>query len=320
MSIFFADSQNFPQSLFFSSENAVSDNSNSTFNSVPIQLTSNLFDSVVLKSGNFPKSWYNMPPNYNTFLLTEVISSVSTNVTVTIPVGNYTKNNLLLLLISVLNSASPNHLTYNVTYSSANVGDTYKMTYSVSGATVTSTITMFTGYTSPYRQLGFETGQAYSFTNTIPLVTPNCINLNYVGAIVITTDMIRDNGGVLCRILNCGVYPYMSTIYYEQINYDINTHILTPETNSFKFSATDEVGQPIDFNGASWLMECIEFTRSNIHEIQNSELYLQNQEAILHHASLQNDLLSNPQLAPLIPETKPVEEKKIDYKIHYPAE
>ena len=101
-----------------------------------------------------------MPPNYNTFLLTEVISSVSTNVTVTIPVGNYTKNNLLLLLISVLNSASPNHLTYNVTYSSANVGDTYKMTYSVSGATVTSTITMFTGYTSPYRHLGFETGQA----------------------------------------------------------------------------------------------------------------------------------------------------------------
>jgi hypothetical protein len=63
-----------------------------------------------------------MPSGYNTFTLTEIVSR-----TITIPVGNYTKNNLLTVLQTQLNTGAPVGWTYTVSYSAVTIGDTFQV-------------------------------------------------------------------------------------------------------------------------------------------------------------------------------------------------
>ena len=81
----------------FNSKNRVSGNA-SSFVSIPVDLNLNSYDSVVLLAASIPKSWYNVPSNYNTFTLTE--KGVST--TITINPGSYNKVNLSTKLSTLL--------------------------------------------------------------------------------------------------------------------------------------------------------------------------------------------------------------------------
>lgn len=294
----------FPQSQLFSSENSLGNSNSSNFTSPPIKIESASYDSVLVRSMSFPKSYYNIPSPYNTFRLTEN----STNVTITIPSGTYNKNNLLTVLASLLNSASPNSCTYAVSYSLPTVGDTFQFTFSVSNNSgVTSSFTMFSSYNSPYRQLGFDSGITYPFVNNV-LVTPNAINLNYVSAIIIRSNLVTDNGGNLVTILNVANYPFMSSIYWQNPFPDMYIHKLQLGINQFNFSAEDEIGQPINTNGIPWITDTLLFQRANTHEIQKQELFIQNQEAMMKYAQQQDSILNNPLIAPI----------QTNNEIHYP--
>ena len=162
--------------------------SNSSFLSEPVDLGNNQFDSVCLVQASLPKSFYNMPSGFNTFTLREN----ATSVTVTIPVGSYTRINLQSVLASVLTTASPNGRTYTVSYPASTVADTFHYTFTVNSSVIAVQF-IFTS-TSPNRQLGFEVG-TYTFTPAIgssSLESVNSLNLSYILRAFIKTNLVLD--------------------------------------------------------------------------------------------------------------------------------
>lgn len=148
------------------------------------QLGKPLANVAALKilEAQIPFTYYIFNSSNNTFLLSE--SDGGGNVTVTIPVGNYTSTTILAALNTALNAVSANSHTYTTTYSDL----TQKLTVtSNAGTTKTFTFTFGTGvddpgYTNPMLWLGFAGGANTSTTAQV-LAAPYVIQLtgaNYV--------------------------------------------------------------------------------------------------------------------------------------------
>jgi len=252
--------------------------SNSSFLSEPVDLGNNQFDSVCLVQASLPKSFYNMPSGFNTFTLRENAASV----TVTIPVGSYTRINLQSVLASRLTAASPNGLTYTVSYPASTVADTFHYTFTVNSSAITVQF-IFTA-NNPYRQLGFEI-ETYTFTPAIgssSLESVNSLNLSYILRAFIKTNLVLNaTDGILEEILNFGSYPASSVVHYQQYNFDMNTRRYnTSSTNSWLFSLVDAFDQLIDLNGIPWAFSVVFYQRNKTHELQKTELMITNEERL----------------------------------------
>jgi hypothetical protein len=252
--------------------------SNSSFLSEPVDLGNNQFDSVCLVQASLPKSFYNIPSGFNTFTLQENAASV----TVTIPVGSYTRINLQSVLASVLTATSPNALTYTVSYPASTVADTFHYTFTVNSSVIAVQF-IFTAK-NPYRQLGFEIA-TYTFTAAIgssSLESVNSLNLSYILRAFIKTNLVLDaTDGILEEILNFGSYPSSSVVHYQQYNFDMNTRRYnTSSTNSWLFSLVDAFDQLIDLNGIPWAFSIVFYQRNKTHELQKTELMITNEERL----------------------------------------
>jgi hypothetical protein len=258
--------------------------SNSSFLSEPVDLGNNQFDSVCLVQASLPKSFYNMPSGFNTFILTEQHGGTSHSNTVTIPRGSYNRINLQSVLATVLTSASHFGYTYSVSYPPSTQADTFHYTFSV-GAPSSRTIYFTFNDSSPFRQLGFEVG-TYTFTyvsaNLHQLESVNSLNLSYILRAFIKTNLVLDaTDGILEEILNFGSYPASSVVHYQQYNFDMNTRRYnTSSTNSWEFSIVDAFDQLIDLNGIPWAFSVVFYQRNKTHELQKTELMITNEERL----------------------------------------
>ncbi len=125
-------------------------------------------------SAEIPFSYYIFKSSNNTFRLSE---NGGANITITIPVGNYTSGEMTSLLGSLLTAASGVGATYVVTISN----QTNKLKFTGSGGTLANFILTFgsvggTGNTSPRLYLGFEGGPTSS--TGLTLVSTNAVNLS----------------------------------------------------------------------------------------------------------------------------------------------
>lgn len=266
-----------PIVLNFNSKDRISGR-NSNFQSMPFDLGSQNFDSVCLVQASVPKSYYNMPTNYNTFTLKEN----STSVTVTIPKGNYTRINLQSVLASTLTTASPNGLTYTVSYPSASVADTFHYTFSVN--TITVAVSFIFSSISPYRQLGFDIA-TYAFTvgvSTSTLESINSLNLSYILRAFIKSNIVANaTDGILEELLNFGSFPSASVMSYQQVSFDLNSRLFNKQNkNSWSFALVDSFGVEIDLNGISWAFSLVLFQRNATHEIHKKDLLISNEERL----------------------------------------
>jgi len=268
-----------PIVINFNSKDRVS-GSNSSFLSNPVDLGQNSFDSVCLVQASLPKSFYNMPSRFNTFTLTEGVTSV----TVTIPVGNYTRINLQSTLATVLTLASPNLLTYTVSYPASTAGDTFHYTFESNSAVIVSKFT-FTTNESPFRQLGFEDNTTNTFTAGVGISTlesVNGINLSFILRAFIKTNLVLDaTNGILEEILNYGSFPSSSVVHYQQYNFDMNSRRYNPDNkNSWQFSLVDAFDNLIDMNGIPFAFSVVFYQRNKTHEIHKNDLMIANEERL----------------------------------------
>lgn len=250
--------------------------SNSNFQSKPIDLGINKYDSVAVVAASIPRSFYNVPQSYRTFTLREL----SVNYTVTISAGSYSRNNLALVLSTVLTSSSGNGWVYVVSYPNTFlVADTFKYTFTVSGNGANQPSFIFTS--SMFRQLGFEENTTYAFT-TNTLQSANCINLAYVSRAFIKSNVcLNAQDGVLEEILNYGSFPMLSLCYYQQTSFDLNTRIYNDSnTNSWNFTLVDTFSQEIDLNNIPWSFSLVFYKRNDTHEVHKNELMITNEERI----------------------------------------
>jgi hypothetical protein len=267
-----------PLVLNFNSKDRIQ-GTNSSFLSVPVDLGNNAFDSVCLVQASIPKSFYNVPSGYNTFTLQENAASV----TITIPRGSYTRINFQSILATLLTAASPNLLTYTVTYPASTAADTFHYTFVVNSAVIVCRFVLTA--TSPFRQLGFESGTTYTFTaggGSSTLESVNAINLSYILRAFIKTNLVMDaTDGILEELLNFGSFPANSVMSYQQFNFDMNTRKYnTSGTNSWLFSLVDSFDQLIDLNGIPWAFSVVFYQRNATHELQKTELQIANEERI----------------------------------------
>ena len=279
-----------PVVVNFNSKDRIS-GTNSNFNSAPIDLGNNAFDTVCLIQVSIPKSFYNVPSGYNTFVLREN----STSVTITIPPGSYTRINLQSNLATILTAASPNLLTYTISYPAATQPDTFHYTFSVNSAIITCRF-IFTDF-SPFRQLGFETNTTYTFTPGIgssSLESVNAINLSYILRAFIKSNLVSDaTDSILEELLNFGSFPSNSVMSYQQVNFDMNSRAFNPNNkNSWNFILQDAFGQEINLNGISWAFSVVFYQRNKIHEIHKTELQMSNEERLFRIEQEQQKLNS----------------------------
>ena len=96
------------------------------------------FTHVVCLNVLIPKSYYLIQngPLENIFQLKEN----NTTVTITVPTGSYLLSSFKTVIGALLTAASPNGLTYTLSYPSLSGADTGKWTYTQSNAAIQSTI------------------------------------------------------------------------------------------------------------------------------------------------------------------------------------
>ena len=254
-----------PLVINFSSQDRQS-GSNNDFKSNPVDLGQSNYNSVALVQASIPRTFYNIPNNYNKFTLEENGSFIE----IELPIGSYNKSNLLNTIQTYLNNFSPNGFTYTVSYSPTNLGDTFHYTFTVSENSGIQPSFIFTD--SLFRQLGFNINESYSFVDNV-LESSNCIDLSYINRCKIKTDMIQSNDGTLELILNYGSYQMLSFCYFQQNNYDLNTRAFNQNNKtSWNFSLLDEYNQLIDLNGIPFSFSVVFYERNNSHELLQNEL------------------------------------------------
>jgi len=288
----FDASNSYPTVISFNSKDRVN-GTNSSFLSQPVDLGVNKYDSVCLMTASIPKSYYNMPTNYNSFTLTE--KGVSTPINIT--VGSYNKLNLAIVLSQLLTAGSTtlgNNWTYVVSNPNVQSGpDTFKFTFTVSGNGGFQPTFTF-GQNSPFRQLGFEQATSYTFVaNT--LVSVNAINLAYILRMFIVSDICdQATDGILAEILSVGSFPPQSVIFFQEFNIELNTRVFnSTNSNSWNFSVVDSFGQLVDFVGVPWAFTLVFYKRTDTHELHKQELMITNEQRLFQIEQAQRKLIDN---------------------------
>ena len=273
-----------PYVIYISSNNRAS-GTNSNFQSTPIDLGINKYDSCCVCQASIPRSFYNIPTSYNTFTLKEGALTA----TITIQIGSYNRINLQNVLQTRLNSSSPNGWTYVVSYPDTTTqGDTFKYSFSISG---NSSQPQFIFTNSLFRQLGFEQNSTNTFSSN-SLTSTNCINLAYATRAFIKSNICSGND-VLQEILGYGSFPMLSVAYFEQQDYDLTSRILNPNNlNSWIFVLVDAFDQIIDLNGVPWSLSIVLYERNNTHEILKTDLEFRNEERLIQLQTKEEELKS----------------------------
>lgn len=272
-----------PIVLNFNSKDRISGR-NSNFQSLPVDLGNQAFDSVALVQASIPKSFYNMPSGFNTFTLREFDGFTTTSVTITIPPGNYTRINLASVLSVLLTNESPDGLTYTVTYPPSTEADTFHYTIQVN-APDSYTISLIFSERSPVRQLGFDVG-TYTFSEiTLILQTlesVNALNLSFILRAFIKSNIVSNaTDEILEELLNFGSFPSSSVMSFQQVSFDLNSRVFNKDNkNAWSFALVDSFGVEIELNNIPWAFSLVLYQRNATHEIHKKDLLISNEERL----------------------------------------
>lgn len=229
-----------------------------------LELPPNEFDRVCLLQASIPKSYYLFDSTNNTFILQEIdqVSPFGTyNLTITVPVGNYTRINLASIVTSLLNTASaslsagPYTNIYTITYPSSSQTNTNKYTYtstSTSGPTLKTSSFVFSTNNCGI-PFGFDNSSTNPFTQVSlvgTLVSTNAINLSAKTRLYIKSDLCSlANGSILQEIYSTNNQDN-SIIVFFQNDIDVNSKLfLSNSDNLFSIQLCDRFGKIIDLNG-----------------------------------------------------------------------
>ena len=213
---------------------------------------SDRFNRIVLLSASIPISYYIVQSGFNTFTLTE--NGVHT--IITIPAGNYNANSFAIILSGILNTSSPNHLTYIITFPiSFTSNNTGLYTYNVNSSAISVSFS-FSSNNDLNEQLGFVRGSMVSFTPGIgssTLLSSNVIKFIPEDSLFIHCNAVNEPGNDVSSDI-------LETIYFGNNTVFANNSYICPDpmaysrrisslSKSITFSITNESGLPLTFNG-----------------------------------------------------------------------
>jgi hypothetical protein len=219
------------------------------------------YDRVVLLSATIPISFYLVQEGLNTFVLREGLSDV----TITIPVGNYNTNSFKTVLKNLLNSNSPNGYTYDITMNNSFTQvDDGKFNYTCNGIIQPEFI--FT--TNLIEQMGFNRNTTYQFSNGV-LRSSGVVNFVPEQSIFIKSDLVNtynNSDPVLQTIYSSNEKPY-SIINYQCNDYVANSKKLSNiALNYFNLVLMDENNNILKLNNRNWLCSLLFYKVDDLHK------------------------------------------------------
>lgn len=220
----------------------------------PIILNRNRQYFMRVENVRLPTSFYNTNSNNNILKITEDPSGTADDVTVTIPEGNYNESELRTTIIALLNAATANSNTYNITVDDV----TGKFTF-------TTDITEFriesiTGGSTINRQIGFLDNTYTS--SSMSLTSVAHISLNSRRFLTLDTGLASNNLYNKDHLKNIALHipitEARSTVqfYNNHEGYKAkleNFHSI----KHLRMRIVDADNNSVDFNGVDWSCEVV---------------------------------------------------------------
>jgi hypothetical protein len=206
----------------------------------------NSFTHVVCLDVLIPKSYYliqNTTPLDNIFQLKEN----NTIVTITIPIGNYLLTAFSKTVSALLTAASPNNLTYTMTYPSpVNGADIGKWFYGQNNAAIQSSIITNTHLFEP---LGFLSNTINAFNGT-QLISTAVIKLQSEDRLLLQSNLVQNGRDSILVSINSSTNVNYSSIAWQCPQPEYWSHKLSSSLiNTYSFQLTDEDSENINLNG-----------------------------------------------------------------------
>lgn len=218
------------------------------------------FTHVVCLNVLIPKSYYLIQdgPFENIFQLQEN----NTIVTITVPIGSYLLSAFRTTIGTLLTNASPNGLTYTLTYPSSSGSDTGKWTFTQTNGAIVSSLIVNGHFFEPF---GFFANSTNVFTGTT-LVSTCVIKLQSEDRLLIHSNICNNPiaDDILVSINSTTSINY-SSIAWECPAPEFYSHLLNSQNNhTYNFSLTDENGELIQLNGLNMNITLLLFKKDDI--------------------------------------------------------
>lgn len=199
------------------------------------------YDKIALNNLWVPKSYYNVPTS-SSFTLREG----STDTSVPVAEGNYTRRSLQNYLPAILNTYSTTGATFSINYNNTSVQpDTGKYAFQTSATISVS----FVFTTSMNQQLGFDSNSTNTFSGG-SLTSTNVVNLLGEQTLFLRSNAIQNSRSDVLQVLLGQGIPNFSGIYFQNPDVFYNSRdFVLPSSNVFHFTLTSEDGELINLNG-----------------------------------------------------------------------
>lgn len=225
----------------------------------------NKFTHVVLLQCIIPKSYYLVNNSNSTFTLEENAQQV----TITTPVGNYTRRSFQTVIQSELNTNSPNGWTYTVSYNNISTqAETGKYIFTVSGNGGIQPKIIINSDGDLFEPLGFDRASTNTFSGDT-LNSANTIKLQLEDTLFLHSDICHnESDNILQEIFASKGDPSFSNILFQQFSIEAYSKELNSNTNNtYRFFLTDEDGHGINLNSLNMEFSIMLYEKNNIFDI-----------------------------------------------------
>lgn len=232
------------------------------------------YTHCIVLGANIPLSYYLIQVPYNTFTLVEA----GTNITVTIPPGNYNVNSFSDVLTPLLNAASTHAWVYAIAFNNDfTTQSTGLYTYTCTGFSSPPSF-VFPTTNEIHAQLGFAHASTNTFSAGGVLTSSNVVS--FIPETVLT---ISSN---ICENRNLLTIFHDNTTPYANITYQCQTELYSKKLSNkakdsiYQFAVLNKNGVKIDLNGLPLLL--------NILLYRNDESYKADMKDYIRYKLLSN--------------------------------
>jgi len=222
------------------------------------------YDYAVILYANIPVTYYMVVAGQNTFTLVESGS----NITVTIPSGNYSVQSFARVLGTTLTAASTHGWTYTASFpNNASASQTGLYTYNVTGNTGQPSF-VFTS--NLFELMGFNSNSTNTFVGST-LTSVNVVDFVPENTLYLYSDVIetKDNNteNIMQEFYASNIAPYSNIVYQCTAVEAYAKKINKGNSNYLHFTLLNENYQNISLNGQPMFLTLLLYKKDNIIDI-----------------------------------------------------
>jgi len=238
------------KTVLINSENRQSGTSSSFTYAIP---NDGDYQYVAVLGCNIPVSYYLIQEPYNTFTLVEE----GTNITITIPEGNYNVNSFKNTVKGLLNAATTHGSIYDIIFENDYVGRaTGKYTFTCTGF-ITPRSFIFPKDGELHAQFGFEHSSTNTFDSLGIMRSSSVVNFIPETVLTIASDICED--GNLLTIFHDNAQPYSNISFQCQTQLYKKKLRGSGKDSLYNFTLLSKNGTKIDLNGQPMLLNLLLF-------------------------------------------------------------